>query len=164
MVRFCRLSTILTLFSCLSYKDMAHTQCVSYETNGRASSMSNWDRLRGRVSTPGETKRLGAGSTFHHLTQQLVIKPIRYGWRAHSLLSLSLSLCFSSLIILRASWFTSPSQLNADDRFFNSSWMQMSHSLIDKQWCTAMLRVFLVEDFFFFNRWNPMHVLCWFIF
>lgn len=69
-----------------------HTPPVSYETNRRASSVSNWERLQGRASTQGETERLGVGTTFHRLTQQLVINPIRYGWRTHSRISISLFL------------------------------------------------------------------------
>lgn len=93
-------------FHAFDTKTHTHSPCISYETNSRASSMSNRERLQGRVSTPGETERLGAGATIHHLTQQLVIKPIRYGWRI-SFFSLP-----SSLITLRAFWFTSPSQSN----------------------------------------------------
>lgn len=97
------------------HKAMAHTHSGCYETNSRASSVSNWERLQGRASTPGGTGRLGAAATFHHLTQQLVIKPIRYGWKTHPP---PFYFSFSSLITLRASWFTSPSQLNVDDSLF----------------------------------------------
>lgn len=91
------------------------THSGSFETNSSASSMSNWERLRGRALTPGETGWHRAGATFQHLTRQLVIKPFRYGRKTHSPFFIS---HFPSLITPQASWFTSPSQLNMDDSLF----------------------------------------------
>lgn len=96
---------------------MAHTHSGSYETHSRASSMSNWERLRGRASTAG------GGGQGDMVREQHFNISLGSWWSNHSdtvgkltpLFFFSLSF---SHYTLRASWFTSPSRIIMDDGLF----------------------------------------------
>lgn len=143
VLSFIRHSNVwLAPFSCLWYKDMAHTHNVYpmkqtaehhqwvIETDCRAECQH-----QGKQSDLARVRHFTISLSSWWSNQSDMVGKLTPSF-------LPLFRCFSSLIILQASWATSPSQLNVDDRLFNSSWMQMSHSLRDKQWCTVRLKVY----------------------
>lgn len=122
---------------------MAHTHSGSYETHSRASSMSNWERLRGRASTAG------GGGQGDMVREQHFNISLGSWWSNHSdtvgkLTPLFFLIVFLSLyppsILIHVSITVKYGWWPVFVLFF-SSWMPTSHSLMDMQRCTERSKV-----------------------